>query len=520
MKNIPASTAGNGRPRYLRRAARVVTMVLACCIVLPAATSAAKPNIVIILADDFGWGDTSCNNPKSQLPTPAIDRIAKEGIRFTNAHTPAAVCSPSRYGLLTGRYPWRTYLKIGGMNGYVPALIPKGRATIASYLKTQGYRTGGFGKWHLGLGWPLKEGGTVGWSANWDFNIGRAKSKKYSKTFGQSIDLSKPLQNSPVDLGFDTYFGTVANGTKYPYYMQDNRILVESPGPVRNQVDDIYVAKAIAFIENHEKNHPNSPFFVYLPLNAIHGAVSPPKRYVGKSKLSSREDKILWANESVEAMLATLDRLKLTSDTLVIFTADNGPIHSEAGRQKGHLAAGPYRGFKTNFWEGGTHVPFLARWPKHIPAGVSTDHMIGLVDVFATIAALSDSTLPDGAAPDSVNQLPALLQDKGKIVKRPALVTASYNGFLAIRQHQWKALFGTKWSGGIHSTNYGSLPPKDIPPDSSDIGQLYNIADDPYETKDLWESNPEVVETLRNTLQKIKKQHASDPLPETTPSKQ
>jgi arylsulfatase A-like enzyme len=237
-----------------------------------------------------------------------------------------------------------------------------------------------------------------------------------------------------------------------------------------------------------------------------------PERFVGKSDLAWREDKILWMNESVGKMLAAIDRLKLDDDTLVIFTADNGPVNSPIARDRGHLGAGPYRGLKTNVWDGGTRVPFLARWPGRIQAGGVTDNLIGLTDVLATIADLCGAPLPEGAGPDSVSQRASFLQEKDRIEERPALVTASNFGYLAIRKGKWKAIFGTKWSGGISSKKgtYGFTPPKGTPPDAPDIGQLYDISVDPFEQEDLWEKRLEVVESLRRELERIKQLDQSD----------
>ena len=488
------------------------------------ATSAATPtygkqtpNILIILADDYGWGDVSCNNPEIELKSPAVDRLAREGIRFTNAHTPSAVCSPTRYGLLTGRYPWRSYMKQRVLSGYCPALITEDRVNIASYLKSEGYRTGGFGKWHLGLDWAAKKDASMDWRDHW-----QTRSGKMIVEAGRAIDHTAPIQNSPVDIGFDTYFGTPSNCTRLPFFIQDNHVvgpvspnkhgMLQDPGCVRNQVDDRYVAKAIRFLEDHEKNHQDQPFFIYLPLNAIHSATGGgPSRFQGKSRLGAREDKIFWVNHSVEKMLAALDRMNLVDDTLVIFTSDNGPTRNPDAIAKGHHAAGPYRGFKTCVWDGGTRVPFLARWPGHIPAGVTTDQLFGLTDVLSTVAALCGSPLPDGAGPDSVNQLPVLFQDKEQIVERPPLVTVSNWGIPSVRRGKWKAIFGSKWSGGIRSKHYGPENiPADVPDDAPSLGQLYDISTDPYETHDLWESHPEVVASLRRELERIQQLDKSD----------
>ncbi|MGY8693711.1 MAG: sulfatase family protein [Verrucomicrobiia bacterium] len=482
---------------------------------------ADKPNILLILADDFGWGDSSCNNADTPLKTPAIDRIANEGIRFTNAQAPSSVCTPTRYGLLTGRYPWRSYLKERVLAGYCPALITKGRTTIPSYLKSQGYRTGGFGKWHLGMDWTPVEGDPENWRFHWE-----TRDAKKMAQVGTGIDHTKPFKNAPVDIGFDTYFGTPSNCTRLPFFFEDNRVvgnpqpdengLMRDPDCARDKVDDIYVAKAIDFIEKHENDHPDRPFFVYLPLNAIHTAVSVPERFAGKSGMENPQDKILWMNESVGKMLAAIDRFKLGDDTVVIFTSDNGPVNSPKASDMGHHGTGPYRGFKTHIWDGGTRVPFLVRWPDHIEAGATSDDLIGLTDVLATLADLCGAPLPEGAGPDSVSRLASLLQDKENIEKRPALVTASYKGFFAIRKGQWKAIVGTKWSGGVFTprrSTYGSGPPKGTPPDAPGIGQLYNLSTDPFEQNDLWEKRPEVVESLRSELERIKQLDKGDEFP-------
>ena len=342
---------------------------------------------------------------------------------------------------------------------------------------------------------------------------------------GTGIDHGKPFKNAPVDIGFDTYFGTPSNCTRLPFFFEDNRVvgnpqpdengLMRDPACARDKVDDIYVSKAIQFIEEHEKNHSDRPFFVYLPLNAIHGAVRVPERYVGGSDLAMREDKILWMNESVEKMLDAIDRMNLSEDTLVLFTADNGPVNSPVAWEKGHQGAGPYRGFKTNVWDGGTRVPFLARWPGRIPAGATSDQLIGLIDVLATIADVCGTPLSEGEGPDGVSQLASFLQEKDQVEERPALVTASNWGFFAIREGKWKAIYGTKWSGGIVSTNatYGSFPPEGTPQDAPHIGQLYDISVDPFEQNDLWEKRPEVVATLRDELEKIKSLEKGDSFP-------
>lgn len=475
------------------------------------------PNILLILADDFGWGDASCNNPDSPIKTPAIDSIADDGIRFTNAHTPSAVCTPTRYGLLTGRYPWRSYLQKEVLRYYAPALITKHRTTMASYLKSQGYQTGGFGKWHIGIDWTPVEGDPLNWRSRWNDD-----SPAEAAATAKGIDHTKPFKNGPTDLGFDTYFGTASNCGRLPFYIEDDHVvgnpqpdergLMRDPDCARDRVDDVYVDKAIEFIESSKKKHPDRPFFVYLPLNAIHGAVAVPKRYAGTNGMSKREDKIPWADENVGEMLAALHRLNLSDDTLVIFTTDNGPLNSPDARKAGHEPAGPYRGYKTCAWDGGTRVPFVVRWPGKIKPGATSDQLIGLTDVLATVAEICGQPLPEGAGPDSVSQLPAILQQQDKIVSRPSLVTATYRGLLTLRQDNWKAIFGTKWSGGHSNHLYGGKGPDKLMDDPTS-GQLYNLTNDPYEQNDLWESRPEVVAKLRDELERIKQLDKSDPPP-------
>ena len=482
---------------------------LAFGLVCSAECLADKPNIILILADDLGWGDVSCNNLDTPLKTPALDSIANEGIRLTNAHTPSSVCTPTRYGLLTGRYPWRSYLQKEVLAYYCPALITEGKTTIASYLKSQGYRTAGFGKWHLGLGWTAVNGDPKNWRSHW-----ATRELDVALQAQNGIDHTKPFKNSTVDVGFDTYFGTPSNCSRLPFFIQDNRVFgqpqldkkgqLRDPACARDKVDDIFVSKAIDFIKKHEKHHSDQPFFVYLPLNAIHAAVTVPKRFASQSKMSAREDKILWTNESVAKMIAVLDEMNLKDDTLVIFTSDNGPNLSQLARKKGHLSAGPYRGAKTSVWDGGSRVPFLVRWPGHIPAGVTTDRLFCLTDVLASFAGLCGTPLPDGAGPDSFNMLPTLLHKQDEITGRAELVTASYRGFLTLRQGKWKAVFGTKWTGGYPHELVGGLPPAGTLPDDPAIGQLYDISVDPFEQEDLWKKRPEVVKSLLRELERIK----------------
>jgi len=474
-----------------------------------AAATARKPNIVLILADDLGWGDVSCNNAKSAFQTPQIDRLAREGRRFTNAHAPHSVCTPTRYALLTGRYCWRTFVREGVLPGYAKPLIPTTRLTLASLLKRHGYATGAFGKWHVGMGWTPVEGDPGDWHYGTQIHGSRTALPAISRRVNHNV----PVQGGPTDIGFDRFFGTPSNCTRIPVFMRNDRVvgkpardktgLMRDPALRRDKVDDLYVDKATAFMTSCSKQ--GKPFFVYLPLNAAHGAVLPPKELVGKSGLSKRGDKCLWVDRSVGRIRDCLRRIGQIDNTLLIFTADNGPLFVSQELKAGHDASGPYRGFKTDVWEGGTRVPFVVRWPGKVQPGTTDDSLLCLTDMIATFAALVGEPLPRWAGEDSVNQLPALL---GKAPKplRDRMVTQSYTGVLAIRRGQWKLILDTKGSGGFYKYSDAVELLQIMAPwrhDMSTVGQLYDLEKDPYETTDLFEKHPKVVKELATLLKAI-----------------
>lgn len=476
------------------------------------ARSAERPNIIMILADDFGWGDASCNNPEASFATPSIDRIAREGIRFTNAYTPHAVCTPTRYSLLTGRYTWRTWLREGVLWGYGPPLIPPTRLTLASMLKSQGYATAAIGKWHLGLDWTPVEGDPGDW--HWGSQVGSGGTVR---RISQRIDHARPVGGGPIELGFDTCFITPVNNSVVPVFMRDDRIegspqrdrrgMMRDPRVKRDTVDDFFVKEAIAFIDRHRASTDEQPFFIYLALNAAHNAVLPPDRFKGKSRDGIRGDKCLWVDESVGKILKALDGRRLSDDTLVMFSANNGPISPHRyERVSEHRAAGPYRGFKTDAWEGGCRVPFVARWPRRIAAGSEEDDLFCLTDVFASVAALVDHPLPRWSGEDSINQLPAVLGENPPSPARESMITQSYTGILSVRSGPWKLILDTKGSGGHEFVTpaFESIvkgPPWEIR--KSRTGQLYQLADDPFEKHDLYDQHPDEVKRLQELLQTL-----------------
>jgi len=485
----------------------------------------APPNIIIILADDLGYGDPGCYNPDSRISTPNMDDLARQGVRFTDAHAPAAVCSPTRYGLLTGRYCWRTWLKRGVVGGYTPPLIEPGRMTVASLLKQQGYITGCFGKWHLGLGWARQNGFTPSWKEAEQY--WRGSWQDGDPKTGMNVDFTKPVKGGPRDLGFDYAFFTAACSTMdapFVYIENDRTIRVPnrpvsdfydmnkgeegSPRPgwiapdfVLEEVDLNFTKKAIEFIERSRRDFPDKPFLVYLALSSPHTPWLPPVFVKGKSQDGPRGDLVILADWCIGEVAKALERIEAARDTLLIVTSDNGP-HPGGN---GHKSVGPLRGYKSHIWEGGHRVPFIVSWPGKCKPGTTNDEPVCLTDFLATIAAITRVRLPDEAGPDSYDITPALLGKQGQKPIREALVSHSENGTFAIRQGEWKLILDNKTSGGW-------MVPEGEPPKPGTPGQLYNLAEDPFEQNDLWEKRPEVVERLAALLEKYKREGRSAPI--------
>jgi arylsulfatase A-like enzyme len=374
-------------------------------------------------------------------------------------------------------------------------------------LKNNGYRTGAFGKWHVGLDWvPMEDDpGDFHWGT-------QVRAKGVVGMISQRVDHSKPVTLGPTHLGFDTCFITPSNNTRIPVWVRDNRVvgspkpdktgLMRDPDVERDKVDDVFVQEAINFLEDCRKNHAEKPFFIYLPLNAIHGATLPPERFKGKSGIGSTGDKCMWLDENVGKILKALDKLDASDNTLVIFTSDNGPVTPKNSMPgSAHSPAGPYRGYKTDAWDGGCRVPFLVRWPKRIKAGRTHDSLLCLTDMLATFASLLGESLPQWAGEDSINQLPTLL---GKTEKsaRENLITQSYTGVLSVRQGPWKLIIDTEGSGG-HTVTPGTQSVVSGSPwefAENKVGQLYQINNDPYETTDLYDKHPELVANMKEYL--------------------
>ncbi len=452
---------------------------------------AVLPNIVLILADDMGFGDPGVYNRDSKIPTPHIDRLAAEGLRMTDAHSPSAVCTPTRYGLLTGRYAWRTRLKEGVLWGYSPDLIDSARVTLASMLKSKGYRTGGVGKWHLGLG------------------------------TADSTDYAADLTPGPADHGFDYYFGIPASLDMQPYVYFENEKVVEAPtahdegsvhrrqqgggfwraGPIAPSFKHIDVLpeltqKAVDFIE--QSTASPDPFFLYLPFSAPHTPWVPTARFKDASSAGYYGDFAVQVDWAVGQVLQKLDTLGITDNTLVVFTSDNGAHWYPADIETfGHSANGQWRGQKADIWEGGHRVPFVVRWPAHIQAGSESAETMTHTDFMATFADLVDVSLPDDAGEDSYNMLPVWMGEKSDQSIRPATIHHSLRGMFAIRKGDWKYIEGLG-SGGF------TQPAHIDPTPDGPAGQLYNLKDDPAEADNLYLERPDVVNELQKMLDEVR----------------
>lgn len=486
-----------------------------------------QPNIVIIYVDDLGYGDVGCYNPESEIPTPNLDKLAAEGMRFTDAHSASTVCTPSRYSLLTGRMQFRNGYKGVCFTPEGPSLIEEDRLTLPQMLRDEGYATAAIGKWHLGLTFFNEEGNPV--------EEERLEGVK-------TIDFSHPIPDGPVDRGFDYFFGTSGcPTTDYLYaYIENDRVvkeptgffnlaqsdLVKTPftrdgrlgmiaeGFDMEMVDLVFLEKSIDFMENQVEQHPKQPFFLYLATQAVHLPSLPADQFKGKTSLGAHADFIFQMDFMVGEILNTLERLGIADDTLVIFGSDNGPEASTSTFMRelhGHDPARPWRGLKRDQWEGGHRTPFIVCWPGKIPAGSVSDQLISQTDVMATCASIIGATLPNDAGEDSYDMLPVLLGNQGNAPVRTYMLQQTHKHEMSIRQGNWKYL-DHQGSGGNDYTAKEYLRPyiqEDTDPDAP--GQLYNLTSDPGERRNLYSKYPELVEHLRSQLEHFKSSGRSAP---------
>lgn len=485
-----------------------------------------RPNILLILADDLGYGDVRCYNADSKVPTPNIDQLASAGMRFTDAHSPATVCTPSRYSLMTGQMAFRVpnggtvFTGAGG-----PSLIAKDRLTLPAMLKMQGYATAAVGKWHIG--WTFRDNG------------GQPIHNGSLEAVGR-IDFSRRVEGGPLDHGFDRFFGTACCPTtdwlyafidgdrvptpptgpldrsklpKHPY-ANDCRGGLIAPDFDMQEVDMIFLQKSREFIARHARTSPKQPFFLYHAAQAVHLPSFAGKDFRGQTQAGPHGDFIAEFDHVVGELLKTLDQHGLTGDTLVILSSDNGPettsvVHMRA--DFAHDGARPWRGVKRDAWEGGHRVPFIVRWPGRVKPGATSDQLVCLTDVMATVAAITGAELPDNAAEDSFNLLPAL-EGTATAPIRPYLITQAFAGArtLSIRSGNWKYLDHRGSGGNRYDT--GELKRFALPETDPDApGQLFDLATDPGETTNLYAKHPEKVRELKTLLEASKKAGASRP---------
>jgi len=479
-----------------------------------------QPNILFILADDLGYGDVACYNPEAKAATPHLDALAREGMRFTDAHSPSTVCTPTRYSLLTGRMAFRTgkggvFTGVGG-----PCLIEPERLTLGGMLKKRGYTTAMFGKWHIGMtfydsdGKPINQGGLKG---------------------VKRIDYARPATGAPIQRGFEQFYGTVScpttdwlyayvDGDRIPVpptglldkthlpkhpYANDNRRGMIAPDFDVEEVDLVFLKKSQAFLRKHVKQNPEKPFFLFHSMQAVHLPSFPADAFKGKTQAGPHGDFIFEMDWIVGELMNTLDELGIADNTLVMFGSDNGPEVPTViamRRDHQHDGARPWRGVKRDQWEGGHRTPFIVRWPGKVKAGIVCDEPLNLTDVFATCAAIVGAKLPNDAAEDSFNMLPVLLGTQGKQRVRPYLIQQTWSLKMSLRKGDWK-LLDHKGSGGSNYERDGEWGLKqyaiaDTDPEAP--GQLYNLARDPGETINVYSKHPEIVAELKALLEEAK----------------
>lgn len=436
-----------------------------------------KPNIVFILCDDLGYGDIQCLNPENgKIPTPSVDKLAAEGMIFTDAHSGSSVCTPTRYGLMTGRYSWRTTLQKGVVQGFAPNLIAEGRPTVASFLQSQGYHTGIVGKWHLNFQYADADSGEI---------LKRGGKK------GRLAPVGSKIPDGPVARGFDHFHGF--------HHAGDMKGVIENDTVVAHE-EEIHMLprltrKAVEYIDARATKK-ETPFFLYVPYGSPHSPVVPTKEWQGKSGLNKHADFVMQTDDGVGQIMAALEKHGFTENTLVIFSADNGTskgANIPQLKKMGHLVSAGFRGSKADIWDGGHRVPFVVRWPGHVEAGSTSDQLLCLTDLFATTCNITGQKLPAGSNEDSVSFLPALL---GKPIEstRAGVIHHSITGHFAYREGKWKLLLAEA-SGGWSSPKEGQMPK------GSPKAQLYDMEVDPGETTNLYESHPEVAARLLAQLE-------------------
>ncbi|MDA7922133.1 arylsulfatase [Verrucomicrobiales bacterium] len=511
----------------------LLSTILSLGIAMVASADTSRPNIIIILVDDMGWGDPQCYQPESKAPTPNLDRLAAEGMRFTDAHTPSSVCTPTRYTLLTGRYCWRTSLEKGVLDGFGPPLIGSDESTLATMLKGVGYDTACVGKWHLGMQWHDKEGAPLGERGEQRFRP------------GEIVDYKRDITGGPNDVGFDSYFGISASLDMAPYlYIKDRRaeILptkrheeikgtlffngvsgVKSPGFDIHGVLPRFGDEAVKLIE--DRKGKENPFFLYLPLNSPHLPVSPAASSKGKSEAGDYGDFVWETDHVVGRVMKALDDAEIADNTLVLFTSDNGGLwhwwdfsaDDDGGRipmtgrgqyvkDFGHQSNAKWRGTKADIYEGGHRVPFIVRWPGVVGSGRVSEALVELTDVFATVAEIAGE--PETIKTSGMDSFSFLSVLKGEADRaRPFSVHHSLGGMFALRKGDWKMVEG-RGSGGFTRPRRIQEMKGEV---SDSEGQLYDLKNDFQERTNQWDSETERVLGMRELLKTVREGSATVP---------
>lgn len=482
--------------------------------------AAEQPNILILYADDLGFGDLGCYNPDSKIPTPNLDRLAAEGMRFTDGHSSSGICTPSRYALLTGRHHWRDFHGIvGAMGGSV---FKPERLTMPEMLKKKGYNTAAIGKWHLGWDWGALRKSDVKPS-------GGGKKKAYGP---EAYDWAKSIPDGPLAHGFDHYFGdTVINFPPYAWIEDDKLVKAPDtmmdtakwkpikegnwecrPGPMTSDWDPYQnipttTKRGVEYIKKQAKT--DQPFFLYFAFPSPHAPIIPNDEFDGKSQAGPYGDFVHETDDACGRLLRALEESGQADNTIVIFSADNGPEkYAYARDQKfDHWSSHPLRGLKRDIYEGGHHVPYLIKWPGITEAGRVTDALVSQIDIMATLAAALGSELPNDAAEDSHNLLP-LLKGKSETIRTAHVHNTRANHY-AIREGDWLLINGK--DGYLSGRNKDWEAKHGYPADDKSAVELYNLKDDIGQKKNLAAEHPEKVSHLQALLAKLREQGYSAP---------
>lgn len=505
--------------------------MIACCalaIVLPVFVQGAapekRPNILILYADDLGYGDLGCYNKQSKIPTPNLDKLASGGMRFTDGHSSSGICTPSRYALLTGRHHWRKFHGI--VNSFGSSVFSPERLTLPEMFQAKGYTTGAIGKWHLG----------------WDWDAIRKPGTDPKSNQVEDFDWSMSIPDGPLAHGFDYYFGdTVINFPPYGWIENDRMVKTPDtmmdtrkwkkikegrwecrPGPMCSDWDPYEnipttTRKGVEFIKNHADG--DKPFFLYFAYPSPHAPIIPNDQFDGTSGAGPYGDFVVETDDSIGQLLAALETAEISGHTLVIFTADNGPEHYAYARDVkfDHWSAHPLRGLKRDIYEGGHRVPFIVRWPDNVPAGQVCDGLVSQIDLMSTLASVVGYYLPDTAAEDSHDLLP-LWTGATMASPRTTHIHNTQGKVFAIRHGDWTLL---QAKSGYHSKGYNNWETKrDYPVDEGSEAQLFNMRNDLAQRTNLIDQHPEKAQQLAMRLQQIRTQGYSSPRlssrPETT----